>query len=152
MRRIGSWLVGGLAVASLMGAAEAPARAATMKECSAKYKAAKADGSLGGLNWKSFRAKECTSITKADATPGTSATTASAPATLSKSATPASTGKATFPTAINPKYAKETAGKGRMHTCLDQYHANKESGGNGGLRWIQKGGGYYSECSKRLKG
>ncbi len=23
---------------------------------------------------------------------------------------------------------------------------------NGGLKWIQTGGGYYSECNKRLKG
>src|ERR1700757_466999 len=23
---------------------------------------------------------------------------------------------------------------------------------NGGLKWIQKGGGYYSECNKQLKG
>jgi hypothetical protein len=39
-----------------------------------------------------------------------------------------------------------------MHTCVDQYNANKETNGNGGLKWIQKGGGYYSECNKRLKG
>jgi len=39
-----------------------------------------------------------------------------------------------------------------MHTCLDQYNANKGSNSNGGLHWIQKGGGYYSECNKRLKG
>ncbi len=39
-----------------------------------------------------------------------------------------------------------------MLTCLDQYKANKASNGNGGLKWIQKGGGYYSECNKRLKG
>jgi hypothetical protein len=36
-----------------------------------------------------------------------------------------------------------------MHTCLDQYRANKATGGNGGLIWIRKGGGYYSECNKR---
>lgn len=29
--------------------------------------------------------------------------------------------------------------------------ANKASNGNGGLRWIEKGGGYYSECNKHLK-
>jgi hypothetical protein len=52
---------------------------------------------------------------------------------------------------IDPKYAKETAGKGRMHTCVDQYNANKTTGGNGGLKWIEKGGGYYSECNKKLK-
>ena len=39
-----------------------------------------------------------------------------------------------------------------MQTCLDQYNANKGTNGNGGLNWIQKGGGYYSECNKRLKG
>ena len=38
-----------------------------------------------------------------------------------------------------------------MHTCLDQYHANKAANGNGGLRSIMKGGGYYSECNKRLE-
>ena len=39
-----------------------------------------------------------------------------------------------------------------MHTCLDQYNANKVASANGGLKWIEKGGGYYSECNKRLKG
>ena len=57
-----------------------------------------------------------------------------------------------FPTAVAPKYSKESEGKARMHTCLDQYNANKASNANGGMNWIQKGGGYYSECNKRLKG
>jgi hypothetical protein len=39
-----------------------------------------------------------------------------------------------------------------MHTCLDQYNANKASNASRELKWIQKGGGYYSECNKRLKG
>jgi hypothetical protein len=39
-----------------------------------------------------------------------------------------------------------------MHTCLDQYNANKATNANGGLKWIAKGGGYYSECNKHLKG
>jgi hypothetical protein len=39
-----------------------------------------------------------------------------------------------------------------MHTCLDQYRANKARGGNGDLKWIEKGGGYYSQCNKHLKG
>jgi hypothetical protein len=30
--------------------------------------------------------------------------------------------------------------------------ANKASSANAGLKWIEKGGGYYSECNKRLKG
>jgi hypothetical protein len=56
-----------------------------------------------------------------------------------------------FPTGISKKYSDESAGKARMHTCLDQYYANKDAGSLGGLRWIQKGGGYYSLCNARLK-
>jgi hypothetical protein len=59
---------------------------------------------------------------------------------------------AVFPTAIAPAYAKEKPGKARMKTCDDQYKANKATNANGGLKWIQKGGGYWSECNKRLKG
>jgi hypothetical protein len=67
----------------------------------------------------------------------------------SKSASAASA--AVFPAAVNHKYAGETAGKARLHTCLDQYHANKASNANGDLKWIQSGGGYYSLCLKKLK-
>ena len=59
---------------------------------------------------------------------------------------------ANFPMGVSPKYANESIGKARMHTCLDQYRANKANGGNGSLKWIQKGGGYYSECNQRLGG
>src|SRR5262245_19988388 len=38
-------------------------------------------------------------------------------------------------------------GKAWMHTCLDQYEANKTTGGNGGIAWIQKSGGYYREST-----
>jgi hypothetical protein len=57
-----------------------------------------------------------------------------------------------FPSAVDPKYSSLSAGKQRFKTCDDQYQANKASNGNGGLKWIQKGGGYYSECNKKLKG
>ncbi len=57
-----------------------------------------------------------------------------------------------FPRAVDAKYASESAGKARMHTCLDQYHINKANNGLGGLKWIQKGGGYYSLCNAKLKG
>ncbi|TGD98026.1 hypothetical protein [Methylobacterium nonmethylotrophicum] len=72
--------------------------------------------------------------------------------TTGPSAAPAA--GAIYPTAIAPKYAKEPAGTARQNTCLDQYNANKAAGGagNGGMNWIEKGGGYYSECNKRLKG
>jgi hypothetical protein len=137
-------------------AATAPAQALTMQECSAKYKAAKDAGTLNGQKWNDFRKAQC----GADATTAAAPAAAPAPAPAAPkeakttpSAAPAMpAGPAVFPNAIDPKYAKESAGKGRMHTCVDQYNANKATNGNGGLKWIQKGGGYYSECNKHLKG
>ena len=126
-----------------------PLQALTMKECSAKYQAAKTAGTLNGQKWRDFRKAQC----GADATAAapTAAPTAAPPASGAAPA-PSPAGNAVFPTAVAPKYSKESAGKARMHTCLDQYNANKASTGNGGLRWIQRGGGYYSQCNKQLKG
>ena len=138
--------------------ATAPAQALTSQECSAKYQAAKKDGSLGTMKWNDFRKAQC----GADATPA-AAPAAAAPAApaepkqAKKEAAPAAApalpaGPAIYPNAVDPKYAKETAGKARLHTCVDQYNANKATNGNGGMKWIEKGGGYYSECNKKLKG
>jgi hypothetical protein len=141
-------------------AATSPARALTTQECSAKYQAAKTAGTLNGQKWKDFRKAEC----GADAAAAPAATPAAAPAAPAapkaveaKPKAPEATlaapaGPAVFPAAVDPKYSKETAGKGRMHTCVDQYNANKAANANGGMKWIQKGGGYYSECNKKLKG
>jgi hypothetical protein len=126
------------------------AHALTMKECSARYKAAQQAGTLNGMKWAAFRKAECGSTSpQAAATPAASTPTATAASTHQTSAP---VGNAVFPAAVSPKYSSESPGKARMHTCLDQYHANKTANANGGLRWIQKGGGYYSECNKRLKG
>ena len=125
------------------------AQALTMAECSAKYKAAKDGNTLNGMKWNDFRKANCGS----DTTAAPAATTAAAPAPKPAAApAPAPVGNAVFPSAVNSKYSKDSAGKARMETCLDQYNANKTSNGNGGLKWIMKGGGYYSECNKKLKG
>ena len=124
-----------------------PAEALTMKECSAKYQAAKTSGALDGQSWNDFRKTQC------------GANAAAAPVATTPAATPAAAPAESraprnpvFPTAVSPKYTNESAGKARMHTCLDQYNTNKAANANGGLKWIQKGGGYYSECNKQLKG
>src|SRR6185437_10578349 len=133
-------------------AAVSPAQALSMSECSAKYKAAKADGSLNGQKWTDFRKAQCgTDAAAAPAAAAPAPKTAAAPP-AAPAAPPMAVGNAVFPSAINPKYAQESAGKGRMHTCVDQYNANKATNGNGGLKWIEQGGGYYSECNKHLKG
>lgn len=141
------------------------AQALTAQECSAKYQAAKAAGTLNGQKWNDFRKAECGTTAAAAPAAAPAASPAAAPAAAPKTAAapkaaaapkpaaaPAAAGSAVFPSAVDAKYSKETAGKARMHTCVDQYNANKATNANGGMKWIQKGGGYYSECTKRLKG
>jgi hypothetical protein len=144
----------------------APAGAQTtnrLKECNDEWNAMKANNTVGEKKYTDFR-KECLARLATPApTPGTATTappaaqppgtrTATPAAPTAPAAKPAAPGEPVFPTAVSPKYASESAGKARMHTCLDQYHENKATGGNAGLNWIKKGGGYYSECNKRLKG
>ena len=115
------------------------AHALTAQECSAKYQAAKTAGTLGGQKWNDFRKAQCGA--DATAAPAAAASPAAAPATApaaapaaapkeakkeaaKEAAAPAApSGPAVYPNAVDPKYAKETAGKARMHTCVDQYNA-----------------------------
>jgi len=129
------------------------AQALTMQECSAKYKAAQTAGTLKGQKWNDFRKAECGPDTSPAAAPAAAQPSAPMATPAAKpSAAPVATGNAVFPTAVSTKYSKETEGKARMHTCLDQYNTNKASNANGGMKWIEKGGGYYSQCNKHLKG
>ena len=135
-----------------LGFACVPAQALTAKECSAKYKEAQQAGTLGAMKWNDFRKTQCggdTALQAAAIPPGLTAVNPLKPALTT---TPAATGAAVFPLAVPAKYASERGGTARMHTCRDQFQANKATGGNGGLPWIKRGGGYYSECNKRLKG
>ena len=165
-----------LAAATLFAATSGGgfAASAVQKECSAKYQAAKSGGTLNGMTYNQFYSQcakeEKTEKAGGSATPTTTAaptttapaaapraptTTSAAPAPAPAAPTTATTGgAAVFPTAVSADYSKESAGKARMHTCLAQYKANGSSKGtaNAGLKWIEKGGGYYSECNKRLKG
>jgi hypothetical protein len=144
-------VVAAAALAAMLSSApwsDAQAQAAlSLKQCSAKYRAAQQAGTLGGMKWADFRKAQCGPGAAPPAAAG-----GAAPAPTAAAPAPGGGGAAAFPSAIDPKYSKESAGRARMHTCLDQYNANKASNGNGGLAWIKKGGGYYSECNRRLKG
>jgi hypothetical protein len=150
--------------------------------CSEKYQAAKAAGTLNGEAWPQYysrctaETKANPPAAEAAAPPAAPPPPAAAPpppAPVVEAPAPpppapapvveappppapapvvAAPGTAVFPTAIAPAHAGEKPGKARQKTCLDQYNANKATNANGGLKWIQKGGGYYSECNKRLKG
>ncbi len=160
-------LIGSTVFSAIVGLALAdPAAAQSVrKQCSEKYQAAKAAGTLNGQAWPQFysqcaaEAKEAPAAAPA-ATPAATPPAAPPPAapapkpapTAAAPAAPAAVGAAVFPTAVSATHASEKPGKARMLTCLDQYKANKETNANGGLKWIQKGGGYYSQCNARLKG
>lgn len=138
--------------------ASSPALALSMKECSTKYNAAKTNNTLGGQSWNDFRKTQCSdAAAPAAATPAATAPAAAAPAkpvaaAPAAAAKPVAAGNVVFPSKVDPKYSTLSAGKQRFKTCNDQYDANKANGGNGELKWIQKGGGYYSQCNARLKG
>ena len=104
--------------------APATKSALSITACSVKYLEAKVAGKLNGRKWVDFRRDEC----------GQKDTTA------------------VFPTEIAPKYAGEKdLDKARKETCADQFTTNKAANANGGLKWIEKDGGYYGECISRLK-
>ena len=96
----------------------------TVVGCGLKYLSAELAGKLKGRKWKQFSQEECGPIST----------------------------QAVFPSTIAPKYSSENPDKARTLTCADQFNANKATNANDGLKWIEKGGGYYSECVSRLKG
>ena len=73
---------------------------------------------------------------------------APAPSTTAKAPMAPSTSGATLPTAISPSFASQTPHLGRLHTCAEQWKANKATNANGNLKWPA----FYSECNTRLKG
>ncbi len=92
--------------------------------CYVKFLETKVAGKLNGKKWTDYRRDVC----------GAHETTA------------------VFPTAIAPKYASENdLDKALTKTCADQFTANKAGNANGGLKWVEKDGGYYAECINRLK-
>lgn len=151
------------AIAAAAFALATPAQALSMKECGAKYQDAKKANK--DVKWQDFRKSECgdddvsaadaAKEVKEEAPPAKPASTAAKTTAEKPSVAPpktAGSGSVSFPTEVSAKYASETPGKARMHTCLDQYNVNK--GANGGvapMKWIEKGGGYYSQCNTKLK-
>ena len=123
----------------------------TVKECSALYQSAKAANTLNGMKWNDFRSTKCTTDTQDapdDADVAKDAPDPVEPAVIANVSVPKGV---KMPKAVNAQYADQSAGKARMHTCVDAYHANKEAGTLNGLRWIQKGGGFYSICNSKIK-
>ncbi len=132
-------LLSALAVPGALANEPAPAKQLSFKECGAQYQAAKAADELNGRKWMDYRRDVCGIAPPAQRPPMSEAQTAQAVARL------------TFPASVDSAFASETPSRQRMRTCLKSYHEAKKADALYGVRWVQKGGGYYSLCNARLK-
>ncbi len=131
-----------ICVALLLGATAlqvTSAQALTMKECSAKYKEAKAAGTLNGMKWNDFRKSQC----------GAEATAAPAAATPPAAATkPAATEVKPAATEAKPASGGRQAMYARERACGKEWKADKAAGKiPAGMKWPQ----YWHECDQRKK-
>jgi hypothetical protein len=132
-------IASGILLAAAAGvAATLPAQALSMKECSAKYQAAKDGGTLGGKTWNEFRKSECGSETEAAPGATTGPATASAPAS-----TPTPT------TTKPPKTGSpgREAMIARERACGKEWKEAKAAGKTTGMKWPQ----FWHECDERKK-
>ncbi len=129
-------IASGMFVAVLATASiPAPAYALTAKECSAKYQAAKAAGTLNGMKWNDFRKAECGGEAPAPTPPPAAEKPAAPPpAAAAAEKKPATGGRAAM-------IARERA-------CGAEWKAAKAAGTRPpGMKWPQ----YWSVCDKRKK-
>jgi hypothetical protein len=142
------------------------AQQAVMKECGAKWQAAKAAKQTGNQTWPQFLAKcradsaksgsKPADTKKADTKKADTKTTTSRRSSSKSASVAGAPAGIVFPTAVAAKYKTLSPGLARNKTCADQYNANKASGGKGnaGLLYIpkEKGGkGYWPLCNASLK-
>ena len=92
------------AAAVAMFAMQSSAQALTITECSAKYKDAKAAGTLNGATWNDFRKSQC------DLAPRKRT------ASVAGSDVTVVAANAVFPTAVDSKYSSEKPGRARRKT------------------------------------
>ena len=134
-------IASGIFVTALATAAvSVPAQALSMKECSAKYKAAQAAGTLNGMKWNDFRKAQC-------GAEATAAPAAASPPPAATEAKPAAAPAAAAP-AAKPVPAGRQAMIARERACGAEWKADKAAGKiPTGQKWPQ----YWSQCNKRKK-
>ncbi len=158
-----------VAVTALLGAtyaaetcaqeASAPRSENTMKACGDKWRAVREAETQKGVTWPQYLAScRAQMAGAAPASPsretaGDAARRAEAGASGADRAQRSSRSDAgpVFPREVAAKHASERPALARQRTCSDQFKANKASDANAGLKWIEKGGGYWSKCNAHLK-
>ena len=148
------------------GAPAAPAAAPrenVMKACGDKWRAVREVETKKGVTWPKFlstcraqmaSSKENTTTAKPSresASAEASRTEATASGRGSARPAASSASGPVFPRDVATKHASERPALARQRTCADQYKANKAANANGGMKWIEKGGGYWSKCNAHLK-
>jgi len=136
-------LFAAIAIPAFAQDAVAPAQPLSFKECGVKYRAAKADGSLGGRKWLDYRRAECGITASAERT--------HRPPVRSEASRTEAVRRLTFPAALAGEFRDQKPWQARMRTCLKSYHEAKKAGTLYGVKWVEKGGGYYSLCSAKLR-
>ena len=143
------------ATTALAAASPAAAQANVMKDCAAKYQAAKTAKTLpAGQTWMQYlaqcrgtMAKPAVATAAKPATVAATATKATAARTVATSAV----AKTNAPVAAKPagqRSAAQVAEVSRQKQCGTMWKADKAAGKTGSQTWPQ----YWSACSKRLKG
>jgi hypothetical protein len=121
-------------------AASQPALALTMKECSAKYQAAKTAGTLNGMKWNDFRKSQCGDEAAATAPAAPPPPAAEKKAEPAPAAAPAGEKKPVSP--------GRQAMLNRMHACSAEWKTMKaENKRPAGMKWPQ----FWHECDERMK-
>ena len=129
-------LVGLTALAASPATAQAPAPGNVMKECAARYQAAKAASTLpAGQTWMQYLA----------ACRGTASATRTTAVHTVQTSTMTRTNA---PVAARAPTGAQLAERSRQKQCGAQWKADKAAGKTASQTWPQ----YWSACSKRLKG
>lgn len=139
------------------GAQESAPRENLMKVCGDKWRAIREAQTANGVTWPQFLARcrvDAASLSAPAAPASPAAPADPTPAVASPKPTPqprAGSRGPVFPDVVSSRHASERPALGRQRTCADQFKVNKAGDANGGLRWIEKGGGYWSLCNAHLK-
>jgi hypothetical protein len=132
-------------VAATLAAGSLPAQALSAKECSTKYQAAKAAGTLNGMKWNDFRKAECGAEAPAPTPPPAAEKPAPKPAPAAAAEKPAPT---TTTAGEKPVSPGRQAMLNRMHACSADWKTLKAEGKRpAGTKWPQ----FWHECDARKK-
>jgi hypothetical protein len=135
-------LLASAAFAVTFALAAPPAQALTTKECSAKYQAAKAAGTLNGMKWNEFRKAQC-----ADAAPAAEAPPPPPPPAAEKKEAPPPAEKSAAPAEKTGSPGK-VAFLARLHACSADWKTMKAEGKRpAGMKWPQ----FWHQCDEQKK-